>query len=83
MADLTTAQARGLVAWIAHRNAHRRPPTYRELAQALGFRAIHSALCLVQALVRKGYLIVDPNVARGSSLTPKGQRFEEEHRCCS
>ncbi len=48
--------------------AHRKPPTLREIGEALGIRSVNAVSKLVQALVQKGYLEREPNAARGLRL---------------
>jgi repressor LexA len=49
-----------------------RPPTVREVQQALGFRAVQSAAQHLQALVAEGRLAQDPGRSRGYRL-PGGE----------
>ena len=42
------------------------PPTHRELKDYMGYGAIASVQCLVEALRRKGFLVTpDKHIARG------------------
>jgi len=45
-----------------------RPPTVREVRDALGFRAVESARTHLSALVEEGRLVKRPGVARGYAL---------------
>lgn len=73
---LTPNQQRVLEHIRAHVQAHGRPPTLREIAEALGFARHSSAQTYVEALVRKGALerlphhrgLRLPTAARGPSL---------------
>jgi repressor LexA len=47
---------------------HDRPPTRGEVAQAMGFRSVNAAVDHLRALARKGYVDIQPNVARGIRL---------------
>lgn len=46
----------------------RKPPTLREIADALGLRSLHAVHKLLAALERKGYLRREPHAARGLEL---------------
>jgi len=51
-----------------------RPPTVREVQQAMGFRAVESARSHLSALVEEGRLVREPGRARGYALpSPSGQ----------
>ena len=56
-----------------------RPPTYRELADAMGLRGINAAADHIKALVRKGYLAPPDKagISRGFRLTVRGKGVVE------
>jgi repressor LexA len=53
-----------------------RPPTYRDLAKALGVKAVGTIQDHVQALIKKGYLERDPHSARGLRLTHSAYKVD-------
>ncbi len=64
---LTTAQKRVYQAIVDHLSVHRYPPTTRELGAAINLKApsIHEQL---KRLARKGYIKLQPGLARGIEL---------------
>jgi len=54
--------------YVRQRLLQGRPPTVREVQQALGFRAVESARSHLSALVTEGRLVREPGRARGYSL---------------
>ncbi len=60
-------------AFVRDRLRAGRPPTVREVQEALGFRAVQTARQHLEALVAEGRLAADRGVARGYRL-PGGER---------
>lgn len=64
-----TARQQQILDWIREQiDLMGRPPTRAEIAAALGFRSINAAEEHVQALARKGMLILTPGSSRGIRL---------------
>jgi repressor LexA len=51
----------------------RKPPTLREIGDALGIRSTNGVSKLVRTLEKKGYLEREPNAARGLRLTEEAE----------
>lgn len=66
-AELTDRQAVVLRLIFAHHCDHGRPPSMRELGHYLG-TGNNGVVCHLAALVRKNYLVCEPNVAHGYRL---------------
>lgn len=71
MNDLTPRQRQVLEAVASHFKDHGRAPTVRELAAALGVKAVGTVQDHLKALVEKGYLERDPRLSRGLRLTER------------
>lgn len=54
--------------FISKRLLEGRPPTIREVQQAMGYRSVESARNHLEALVREGRLVKDPGRSRGYQL---------------
>lgn len=65
---LTPMQARVLAVITAAIAQTGRPPTTREIATAVGVRSLNAVAGHMWALERKGYVVRDRNVARGSTI---------------
>ncbi|MGK5082852.1 transcriptional repressor LexA [Bdellovibrionota bacterium FG-1] len=53
-----------------------RPPTYRDIARALGYDAVGTVQDHISALIRKGFLHKEPGVARGIRLTRRTESID-------
>jgi repressor LexA len=60
-------------AFVRERLLAGRPPTVREVQEALGFRAVQTARQHLEALVAEGRLAADRGVARGYRLPGRGR----------
>jgi SOS-response transcriptional repressor LexA len=60
MNELTGLQEQCLLAIISYIEANERPPTRRELKQILGQKSTNGANQILDALVKKGYIKIDP-----------------------
>ncbi len=60
MNDLTSLQERCFLAIIRYIEANEKPPTRRELKQLLGQKSTNGVNQIVGALVKKGYIKLDP-----------------------
>ncbi len=60
-------------AFVRQRLLAGRPPTVREVKEALGFRAVQTARQHLEALVAEGRLAADRGVARGYRLPGRGR----------
>ena len=70
MVDSLTARQRQVLAFIGSAlEAHGRPPTRSEIAEALGFRSANAAEEHLRALARKGAIELVPGASRGIRLT--------------
>lgn len=69
MNDLTPRQQQVLELIAAHVKEHGRAPTVREIASAMGVKAVGTIQDHLRALMQKGYLERDPGVSRGLRLT--------------
>ena len=67
MADLSPRQTDALQEIREYRNTHGYAPSVRELAAAMNV-SIHAADGHIRALVRKGAIHREPNVARGITI---------------
>lgn len=72
-ADLTERQSEMLRGIAASTAAKGYPPTVREIGRAMGIKSPNGVLCHVKALVAKGCITHDPNVARSFVLTEAGR----------
>ncbi|MFN7836299.1 MAG: transcriptional repressor LexA [Burkholderiaceae bacterium] len=54
-----------------------RPPTRAEIAQQFGFRSANAAEDHLQALAKKGYILLDASTSRGIRLTEEHTRQHE------
>lgn len=54
--------------FVSKRLLQGRPPTIREVQQAMGYRSVESARNHLEALVREGRLVKDPGRSRGYQL---------------
>lgn len=71
--EITVAQRTVLVAIYEYQRAHKRPPTWRNLAATLD-RAPTTIRDTVARLARDGYVNLAKGEHRGVSLTPRGIR---------
>jgi len=61
-----TKRQKSVLRFLRHYKAHKdRMPTYKEIADGMQFKSVNSASCHVRAMVKKGHLAIDPNIARG------------------
>lgn len=60
MNELTGLQDQCLLAIISYIQANEKPPTRREIKQILGQRSTNGANQILEALVKKGYIKIDP-----------------------
>ncbi|RMH67636.1 MAG: LexA family transcriptional regulator [Bacteroidetes bacterium] len=67
-ARLTERQNQAYEFIRAYMRTHRKPPTLKEIGQALGIRSTNGVFKLLRALETKGYLQREPNAARGLRL---------------
>src|SRR5262245_57003008 len=69
--ELLSERQRQLLAFIRdYLAAHERPPTNREIGQALGIASTGHVDYHLLVLARKGYLEREANTSRGLRLTP-------------
>lgn len=72
--NLTDKQER-VLDFISHYiHEHDRPPTMREIGQAIAISSTNGVRYVLDALVRKGYLSRHPALSRGIALTEKSMR---------
>ena len=57
----------------SHIREHRRPPTNREIGRKMDIGSTGHIDYHLTALDKKGFLVRDPNTARGVRLTPEGE----------
>lgn len=69
MKDLTPRQQQVLELICQAIDNTGRPPTRAEIAQHLGFRSANAAEDHLQALARKGAIVLDPSTSRGIRVT--------------
>ena len=69
MPELTPRQQQVLEIVAAHLKTHGRAPTVREIASAMGLKAVGTIQDHLKALMQKGFLEKDPGVSRGLRLT--------------
>lgn len=67
-ARLTERQNQAYEFIRSYMRTHRKPPTLKEIGEALGIRSTNGVFKLLQALEKKGYIQREPNEARGLSL---------------
>ena len=72
MCGLTTKQYACLLAVAQHLAAHGKPPTVRELAEALNVSSSCTAQRQLDALIKKGFLARDVYQARSLQFTEAG-----------
>jgi SOS-response transcriptional repressor LexA len=60
MNELTSLQEQCLLSIIACIEANQKPPTRRELQQILGQKSTNGANQILKALMKKGYIRIDP-----------------------
>ncbi len=60
MTELTSIQEQCLLAIIAHIDANQKPPTRRELKQIMGQKSTNGVNQILEALMKKGYIRIDP-----------------------
>lgn len=65
---LTDRQAEVYRAIVAHYVEHGRAPTFRELADAMGFAAQNGAVSHVKALAKKGVVVASAGMSRGIAI---------------
>ena len=74
--DLTPRQQQVLEIVAAQFKDHGRAPTVREIASAMGVKAVGPIQDHLKALVQKGYLERDPGLSRGLRLTERAPSAE-------
>jgi repressor LexA len=70
--EITERQRETLVAIKSYVTEHGYPPTHRELRTLLKVSSTNTIVCLLAALVRKGYLNVTREASRGLKITDSG-----------
>ena len=68
MNELTSIQEQCLLAIIGYMKANEKPPARRELKQILGQKSTNGVNQIVKALVKKGYIKIDPPGGKGTLL---------------
>lgn len=71
---LTERQNEGYEFIRSHMRTERKPPTLREIGEALGIRSTNGVSKLLDALEKKGYIEREPHAARGLRLVEEEQR---------
>ena len=70
---LTERQNEGYEFIRSHMRTERKPPTLREIGEALGIRSTNGVSKLLDALEKKGYVEREPHAARGLRLVEEEQ----------
>jgi repressor LexA len=73
MEDLSTKQRQMLEFISSHMNQHERPPTNREIGQAMGIGSTGHVDYHLSILAKKGYVEREANTSRGLRLTATGE----------
>jgi repressor LexA len=75
---LTERQTQVLDFLKSYQRKHNKPPTFKEIGEALGIRSMNAVFKQINALAEKGYIKRDKGMARGLSITDATQEEDSE-----
>ncbi len=75
MNELTKIQEVVLDVIKAYQKEYNRPPTYRDISEAMGYSSQNSAVEHIKRLVAKDYIKITPGISRSIQI------IEQEEEC--